>query len=160
MTKGNVQQTGHYAHNSLLRLFLCTKHAMLELRSCSICLLTFSLISHFPSFSGLNLRLMNARRSLESNLRQLDNTLFLSEDILTNISTKVQRSRELTPSVEGNGPCNLSQNFTNCRKKNAVSWVVTPCGSCKNRRFRGTYRLHHQSDKNLQTTNVSCNFPV
>jgi hypothetical protein len=30
--------------------------------------------------------------------------------------------------------------------KNAVFWDVTPCGSCKNRRFGGTYRLHHQDD--------------
>jgi hypothetical protein len=25
--------------------------------------------------------------------------------------------------------------------KNGVFWVVTPCGSCKNRRFGGTWRL-------------------
>jgi hypothetical protein len=25
--------------------------------------------------------------------------------------------------------------------KNGVFWVVTPCGSCKNRRFGGTLRL-------------------
>jgi hypothetical protein len=31
--------------------------------------------------------------------------------------------------------------------KNVV-WDVTPCGSCKNRRFGGTYDLHHQDDKN------------
>jgi hypothetical protein len=31
--------------------------------------------------------------------------------------------------------------------KNGVFWVVTPCGSCKNRRFGGTWRLH-QGDKN------------
>jgi hypothetical protein len=31
---------------------------------------------------------------------------------------------------------------------NAVFWNVTPCGSCKNRRFGGTWRLHHQGDKN------------
>jgi hypothetical protein len=35
--------------------------------------------------------------------------------------------------------------------KNGVFWVVTPCGSCKNRRFGGTWRLHHQGDKNLCT---------
>jgi hypothetical protein len=29
-------------------------------------------------------------------------------------------------------------------KKNAVSWDVTPCGSCKNRHFGGTYCLRHQ----------------
>jgi hypothetical protein len=28
--------------------------------------------------------------------------------------------------------------------KNAIFWDVTPCGYCKNRRFRGTYRLHHE----------------
>jgi hypothetical protein len=30
--------------------------------------------------------------------------------------------------------------------KNAVFWDVAPCGSCKNRRFGLTYRLHHQGD--------------
>jgi hypothetical protein len=34
--------------------------------------------------------------------------------------------------------------------KNAVFWDVTPCGSCKNRSFLGTYRLHHSGDKNLR----------
>jgi hypothetical protein len=33
-------------------------------------------------------------------------------------------------------------------KKIGVFWVVTPCGSCKNRRFGGTWRLLHQGDKN------------
>jgi hypothetical protein len=32
--------------------------------------------------------------------------------------------------------------------KNGVFWDVTPCGSCKNRRFGGTWRLLHQGDKN------------
>jgi hypothetical protein len=32
--------------------------------------------------------------------------------------------------------------------KRGVFWVVTPCGSCKNRRFGGTWRLLHQGDKN------------
>jgi hypothetical protein len=32
--------------------------------------------------------------------------------------------------------------------KNGVFWVVTPCGSCKNRRFGGTWRFLHQGDKN------------
>jgi hypothetical protein len=31
---------------------------------------------------------------------------------------------------------------------NGVFWVVMPCGSCKNRRFGGTWRLLHQGDKN------------
>jgi hypothetical protein len=32
--------------------------------------------------------------------------------------------------------------------KNGVFWDVTPCSSCKNRRFGGTYRLHNEGDKN------------
>jgi hypothetical protein len=32
--------------------------------------------------------------------------------------------------------------------KNGVFRDVTPRGSCKNRRFGGTERLHHQGDKN------------
>jgi hypothetical protein len=31
--------------------------------------------------------------------------------------------------------------FTAVTMKNCVIWDVTPCGSCKNRRFGGTYRL-------------------
>jgi hypothetical protein len=30
------------------------------------------------------------------------------------------------------------------RVKNAVSCGEIPCGSCEIRRFRGTYRFHHQ----------------
>jgi hypothetical protein len=33
-----------------------------------------------------------------------------------------------------------------------VFWDVTPFGSCKNRRFEGEYRLHHQGIKNRLTT--------
>jgi hypothetical protein len=38
--------------------------------------------------------------------------------------------------------------FTAVTMKNGIFWVVTPCGSCKNRRFGGTWRLLHQVDKN------------
>jgi hypothetical protein len=42
--------------------------------------------------------------------------------------------------------------------KNSVFWYVTPCGSCKNRRFGRTYRLHHEGDKNRRAgSNVSSN---
>jgi hypothetical protein len=37
--------------------------------------------------------------------------------------------------------------FTTVTMKNAVLWDVKPCGSCKNRRFRESYRLHHQGEK-------------
>jgi hypothetical protein len=39
--------------------------------------------------------------------------------------------------------------------KNGAFWDVTPCGSCKNRRFGGTQRLLHQGDKNRWTMNAS-----
>jgi hypothetical protein len=32
--------------------------------------------------------------------------------------------------------------------KNAVFWDVITCGSSMNRRFGGTYGLHHRSGKN------------
>jgi hypothetical protein len=38
--------------------------------------------------------------------------------------------------------------FTAVGMKNDVFWDITPCGSCKNRRFGGTYHLHHEGDKN------------
>jgi hypothetical protein len=37
--------------------------------------------------------------------------------------------------------------------KNAVFLDVTPCGSCKNRRFGGTYGLHHQRETNRRSPN-------
>jgi hypothetical protein len=37
--------------------------------------------------------------------------------------------------------------------QNAVLWDVTPCGSCKNRRFGGMERLYHQGDKNQRARN-------
>jgi hypothetical protein len=42
--------------------------------------------------------------------------------------------------------------------KKGVFWDVTPCGSCKNRRFGGTWRLLQQGDKNRWTMNKTrCN---
>jgi hypothetical protein len=41
--------------------------------------------------------------------------------------------------------------------KNAIFWDVTPRGSCKNRCFGGTYRLHHQCLKNERGRKVSSN---
>jgi hypothetical protein len=37
--------------------------------------------------------------------------------------------------------------------KNAVFWVVTQCGSFKNRRLGGMYCLHFQSGKNRRSVN-------
>jgi hypothetical protein len=37
--------------------------------------------------------------------------------------------------------------------KYGVFWDVTPSGSCKNRRFGGTYSFHHQSYKNRRASN-------
>jgi hypothetical protein len=39
--------------------------------------------------------------------------------------------------------------------KNAVFWGVMPCGSFKNQRFGGMYRLHHQGDKNREPGTTS-----
>jgi hypothetical protein len=37
--------------------------------------------------------------------------------------------------------------------KKTMFWYIMPCGSCKNRRFGGTYRLHHEGDKNWRARN-------
>jgi hypothetical protein len=44
--------------------------------------------------------------------------------------------------------------FTAVAMKNAVFWDITPCVSCKNRRFGGTYRLHYQGEKNRRVRNT------
>jgi hypothetical protein len=40
--------------------------------------------------------------------------------------------------------------------KNAVFRDLTPCGSCKIRRFGGTHRLNHQGDKNRRAYRERC----
>jgi hypothetical protein len=43
--------------------------------------------------------------------------------------------------------------------KNVILWDVTLCGSRKNRRFGGIYRLHHRDDKNQRGKNsVNSNY--
>jgi hypothetical protein len=37
---------------------------------------------------------------------------------------------------------------------------VTPCGSCRYRRFGGTYRLNHQGGKNKRARKVSSNWQL
>jgi hypothetical protein len=49
---------------------------------------------------------------------------------------------------EQNSFCVRFEVVTALTMKNDVFWDVTPCGSCKNRRFGGTWRLLHQGDKN------------
>jgi hypothetical protein len=60
-----------------------------------------------------------------------------------------QHLKIVETSFENASQCkNLGTIVTNRNLKKGVFWVVTPCGSCKNRRFRETWRLLHQGDKN------------
>jgi hypothetical protein len=43
--------------------------------------------------------------------------------------------------------------------KKVIFWDVMPCGSCKNRHFKATYRLHHQGGKNQQAGNKQASNP-
>jgi hypothetical protein len=43
--------------------------------------------------------------------------------------------------------------FTVVITNNTVFWDIASCGSSKNRRFEGTYRLTHEGDKNLRARN-------
>jgi hypothetical protein len=36
-----------------------------------------------------------------------------------------------------------------------VFWDITPCGSIKNRRFGGTYRLHLQGNDTFESSGLS-----
>jgi hypothetical protein len=51
--------------------------------------------------------------------------------------------------------------FTAVTMKNAVFWDVITCGSCKNWRFGGKYRLHHHGDENQRArNNISSNWQL
>jgi hypothetical protein len=53
--------------------------------------------------------------------------------------------------IEGQVHTTFLVRFEVCRAvtmKNGDFSDVSMCGSCKNRRFRGIQRLHHQGDKN------------
>jgi hypothetical protein len=61
--------------------------------------------------------------------------------IIVNITGHYEKEKLSRPSVR-------FEFFTAVAIKNDVFWDVTACGSCKNRRFGGTWRLLHQGDKN------------
>jgi hypothetical protein len=67
--------------------------------------------------------------------------------------TSHSTSRDLLLLLGGGPVTGVFHKFAFCLTRtfqcqNGVFWVVTPCGSCKNRRFGGTWRLLHQGDKN------------
>jgi hypothetical protein len=76
----------------------------------------------------------------------------LSSPILVTLMMEAIRSSEtsvLTRATQRNMTEDVRfEVFKAGTMKNGVFWDVTPCGSCKNRRFRGTLRLLHQGDKN------------
>jgi hypothetical protein len=46
--------------------------------------------------------------------------------------------------------------FTAVTMKNVVFWDVTPCRSCMNRRFVGTYRFHLQGRNQREQVAAVC----
>jgi hypothetical protein len=57
--------------------------------------------------------------------------------------------RLLNEKLTLNIPLKAEENIEAATKfKNGDFWDVTPCASCKNRRFGGAKRLHHHGDKN------------
>jgi hypothetical protein len=53
--------------------------------------------------------------------------------------------------------CVRSEVLTAMTVKNAISWDVTVCGSCKNQSFGEKCRLRHRGDKKRWARNVSSN---
>jgi hypothetical protein len=80
---------------------------------------------------------------------------YAEDQILENLS-----EMQMTISLGYKLPYIKFEPFAAVTMKNAVFLDVMPCGFCRNRRFRGTYRLHHQggtySDRCLSQTGKSC----
>jgi hypothetical protein len=64
-----------------------------------------------------------------------------------NYITNVKRHHHNTNIEIWNHVTSETRRVNGFHVKNAVFWVVAPCGSCKNRRFGGTFRLHLQVGK-------------
>jgi hypothetical protein len=57
----------------------------------------------------------------------------MNRNVAGSVATRSKRNRQQTGWVY-----ERFEVFTAVTMKNAVFWDVTPCGSCKNRRFEGT----------------------
>jgi hypothetical protein len=64
------------------------------------------------------------------------------------LEVKVEKTKYMLVSRDQNAGQNREIKIGN-GSKHGVFWDFTSCGSCKNRRFGGTWRLLHQGDKNL-----------
>jgi hypothetical protein len=80
-------------------------------------------------------------------------SLHIKANVHFNLSLYVMEIFPFILSLHGNFPLILRSGI-----KYALFWDVTPCGSCKNRYFGGTWRLLHQGDKNRWTRNVNRNW--
>jgi hypothetical protein len=84
--------------------------------------------------------------------------------MFTSIHTDISNNSNTCKSVHNDTIHGLSQDArayteNSMAVKSGVFWDVTPCGSCKTRRFGGTSRLLHQGDKNRWSRkNASCNY--
>jgi hypothetical protein len=58
-----------------------------------------------------------------------------------------------TPRLQKKTLCVRCEVFTAVTVKNVVFWNFTSCGSCKNRHFGETNRLHHRGDSNRRARN-------
>jgi hypothetical protein len=59
-------------------------------------------------------------------------------------SGRIDRGTEVSSAILKTSADVWFEVFTAVTMKNAVFWDVAPCGSCVNRRVRGTYRLRLQ----------------
>jgi hypothetical protein len=60
----------------------------------------------------------------------------------------VPHKRHITSPLQSPSSYVRFEIFKAATTKNAVLWDVKPCGSCKNRGYGGTYRLHYQGENN------------
>jgi hypothetical protein len=116
--------------------------------------------------TGSSKILRRAHRDTEAHKQTTKTWRMVSFGMLRSVAlVRTDVSEELRPSffrVTRIGEIGTTLAVTSNRRtavtmKNGIFWDVTLCGSCKNRRFGGTYRLQHQGDKNRCSRNVSRN---
>jgi hypothetical protein len=106
------------------------------------------------NFDGFQTK-MSVSKLLSTYLSMCTN-IFLQNVVFWDTKTQFVHHRRHITSLLQSPACWCYVRFevsTAIATKNAAFWDLTSCGSSKNRRLGGPYRLHHQGDKNQQARN-------
>jgi hypothetical protein len=108
-----------------------------------------------PNFANQNSQSTTKCLQVSTWYRKVCRYVIGTKDERYSVLVAPKRRNRATPHVIGHHVSRITviihvrfEVYTAVTMKNGVFWVVTPCGSCKNRRFGGVWRLLHQGDKN------------